>query len=553
MNIPLASTFRARNVAIALLCLPYAGLVLYLARMQDFHSVAALLVSVALMQLLLASVTRDWQRFLLVQSPLVILSAAFSAYTVMYDIPPGRAFAFVLETTNWDEVRGFFTIWEGVRIALAGLIFAMLYIVAAWLTSPVPFIPNGTRLRWGSIGTIFLMTVYGATSPAAFMDGLAANPVIGSFLFMQGPLPEARAAINGLAFRKTPYGASKVVGEEVHVLVIGESARRDSWSAYGYRRGTTPLLDELRGEAVLLEHAMADANLTVYAVPIMLTGVHPPNYDPGKLTGSLLDLAHEAGYSTSWLINQDPGPSMLMGIHADRMLYANSLVSLVSRHVPFDEVLLPAMRGAIAQGGHARFIGLHIMGSHWEYKDRYPRTFERFGPVGGIDFMSAFSQRSDQRVVNAYDNSVAYTDWFLHQVISEARKLDVPATVTFFSDHGEDLFTLDGSAGHGGSRFSRGQFQIPAFVWVNPAYRRAHPDKFRALLKNSKRLIRSHNVFFTVADLMNIKWSKGSRSESFVSEDFEPDVDPRFIAGGPLIRVLDGTAIQDPAIAKGAP
>ena len=52
-----------------------------------------------------------------------------------------------------------------------------------------------------------------------------------------------------------------------------------------------------------------------------------------------------------------------------------------------------------------------------------------------------------------------------------ARRLSVPATVTYFSDHGEDLYALDGMSGHGAAVYSKHQFDIPAFVWMNAAYR----------------------------------------------------------------------------------
>jgi glucan phosphoethanolaminetransferase (alkaline phosphatase superfamily) len=527
--------FNARLAACVLLCLPYAALILWLTRVQDLHSVAAMLASVGLMQLLLAFAARNFRWFLLLQFPLVMLSAAFSAYTLTYNIPPGRAIAFVLATSSWEEIRGFFGIWEGVRLALAGFAFAAAYLILACLTPPVPFARGSSAARWGAIGAIVLSSAYGAANSAAFIDGIAVNPVVGTALFFAGPLHDAKAVINGTGIGKIPYHASRVGGEEVHILVIGESSRRDSWSVYGYGRKTTPFMEKLGGEAIFFERALADANLTVYAVPILLTGVHPAAFNVGAFTGSFVDLAHEAGYSTAWMMNQDAGPSMLVGIHADRMIYANGLSALASGHTALDEALLPPLRAAVGQTGRPRFIGLHIMGSHWQYYDRYPPAFDRFGPTRGLNFISAFSQHADQRIVNAYDNSVAYTDWFLGQVIAEARKLTVPATVTYFSDHGEDIYTLDGRAGHGTATYSKHQYEIPAFVWTNSAYRAAHPEKVQALIRNSTLQVRSHNVFYSVADLMGIRWPGASAVESFASDAFVPDLSPQFIAGGPLV------------------
>ena len=186
--------------------------------------------------------------------------------------------------------------------------------------------------------------------------------------------------------------------------------------------------------------------------------------------GNLVDLAGEAGYTTSWLMNQDPHISLLTGVHADRMVYPPSLRTLAASRLPLDEILLPEFRRQITQTGHARFIGLHVIGSHWAYDSRYPPGFEPFGSGVPLTYQDAISDKSDQRVVDAYDNSVAYSDWFLSQLIDEARKLAVPVTVTYFSDHGEDIYALDGRSGHGAPVYSQHQFDIPAFVWVNAAY-----------------------------------------------------------------------------------
>jgi glucan phosphoethanolaminetransferase (alkaline phosphatase superfamily) len=226
---------------------------------------------------------------------------------------------------------------------------------------------------------------------------------------------------------------------------------------------------------------------------------------------------------------------LLSGVHADRMVYPPSVSTLLDGHLPFDERLLPELRRELERPGTARFIGLHIIGSHWQYDSRYPASFERFGSGQGLSYWSALTARSDPRILDAYDNSLAYTDWFLSQVIEQARKLTVPATVTFLSDHGEDLYALDGRAGHGAPTYSKHQFDIPAFIWMNSAYRNAHPDKVRAIAANADKEIRSHNLFYSEADVMGIEWPGARPSESYASPAFVPDAVSPLIAGGVLV------------------
>jgi glucan phosphoethanolaminetransferase (alkaline phosphatase superfamily) len=526
--------------ALLLLCAPYVPLSIWLARTKGLQSLSALVASIVLAMLVMVVCARTWRRFFLLQFPLVLLSAAFATYTLSYDMVPSDFLAYVLATASWDEFRGFFSIWQGQRLLVAAISLTAIYLLLALWSPPGPISssPN-PRIRRTVLGVVAVLSAFAALRPAALIAGIAANPVIGTALFVAGPLGHARAAVDGKAISKVPYGASRSNTDEVHILVIGESARRDSWSVYGYQRNTTPYLEKLRGEAVFLQNAMTDANLTVCAVPILLTGMSPAHFDMGGIRGNLVDLAKEGGYSTAWLMNQDAHISLLTGVHADRMVYPPSISALVAGHLPLDESLLPEVRRQIARPGAARFIGVHVIGSHWQYDARYPAAFERFGSGKGLGYLSVLAHKSDPRLVNTYDNSVAYTDWFLAQIIEEARKLSVPATVTYVADHGEDLYALDGNSGHGTPSYTRHQFDIPAFVWMNSAYREAHPDKVQALIQNAAKQIRTHNMFYSVADLMGIHWPGASSSESFASPGFVSDSQSPYIAGGTLVPHID--------------
>jgi hypothetical protein len=111
----------------------------------------------------------------------------------------------------------------------------------------------------------------------------------------------------------------------------------------------------------------------------------------------------------------------------------------------------------------------------------------------------------------------------------------VPATLTYFPDHGEDLQLLDGAAGHGQPSYTQHAFEIPAFVWTNSAYRAAHPAVVAALRSNASKEIRSHNVFYSVADLMGITWPGAMPRRSFASDRFVPDTTMKLVAGGVFV------------------
>jgi glucan phosphoethanolaminetransferase (alkaline phosphatase superfamily) len=521
---------------------PFIAMLLWSLSTQALRSVLTLVFTTILVTMPLAACTRTWRRFFLWTFPLWVVAAAYSTCAVLSDKVPGSAMALLLSGASWEEISGLFGVWQQkwMTLPIAGIL--ALYLV---LASRLPVWPVLSRKITAVVRVLLVLTVpmavYAAQNSAQLAAGVALNPIIGSLMFFGVQMPRAHAELHGKLVVKAPFHAQRTgTDEEVHVLVVGESARRASWSAYGYARATTPYLDGLKkdGEAIFLRDAMSDANLTILAVPMILTGLTPQQTAPGRhLGGNLLDLAKEAGYTTSWLVNQDVGVSTLMGIAADHLEYPPDLHEGLFSRRTLDETLLPAYRREIARAGHARLIGMHVMGSHWEYYLRYPKSFQRFGSAQRISTLSsATTDRSKVAdLADAYDNSVLYTDWFLQQLIEQARALQVPATVTFIPDHGEASPYLDGGAvGHGSAHYVPAEFEIPAFIWVNAAYRKAHPEKVAALEANASKEIRSHDVFYTVADLMGITWPGAAPERSFASERFVPDATKQHLARGVL-------------------
>jgi glucan phosphoethanolaminetransferase (alkaline phosphatase superfamily) len=526
----------------ALYAAPFIAMLIWSLRTQPLRGVLTLVSTAILVTMPLAACARTWRRFFLWTSPLWLVSTAYAAYTVLFDKVPGRAVALLLSAASWEEISGLFGVWQQKWVALPVAGILTLYFILAWR---LPTWPVFSRAITAIARVLLVMTVpmliYAAQNSAQLKDGAALNPLIGSVLFFGVQMPAARDELQGKLVAKTPFHAQRTgTDEEVHVLIVGESARRASWSAYGYSRATTPYLDQLKKdkEAVFLSDAMSDANLTILAVPIILTGITPQQSALGRRRGgSLLDLAREAGYTTSWLVNQDVSVSTSMGIAADHLEYPPDLHEGLFGRRTLDEALLPAFRREISRTGQARLIGMHVMGSHWEYYLRYPKDFQRFGSAQKLSMLS--SATTDRSMVatltDAYDNSVLYTDWFLGQVIEAARVLQIPVTVTFIPDHGEASPFLDGGAvGHGAAHYVQAEFEIPAFIWVNAAYRKVHAEKVAAIEANASKEIRSHDVFYTVADLMGITWPGAAPERSFASEHFVPDGSKEHLVRGVL-------------------
>jgi len=524
----------------ALASLPYLAMG-YFARAHGYHlrSLLALGVTAALGLLLLAGCTRTWRRFFLAHFLLLLPAIAYAAYALGFSVVPGRVLGILMLSASWEEMRGLWMLWQGkwLLVPLGAALAAYLYL--AWGVPDWPIFSGKAYLGARALLVLALpVAAYAATDAAQLIDGIALNPVAGSLMFIVGQLPRARAEMRGEGIHKIPYHARRdSSAEEVHVLIVGESARRNSWSVYGYERATTPYLERIKGEAIVLARARADANLTQLAVPMILTGIAPENLATTNVHGNLFDAAREAGYVTSWLVNQDIEVSTSIGITADHLDYPPDMrPGLFGRHTP-DDVLLPLYRRELARAGQPRLIGMHIMESHWEYYRRYPPSFQRFGHANQLNSMSILASggSAGAAIIDAYDNSTLYADWFIGQVIEAARALAVPVSVTFIPDHGESLSDFDaGIGGHGGPVYSAAEFEIPAFVWVNAPYRSAHPREVAALESNAAKEIHSHDFFYTLADLMGITWPQAQPEHSLASERFVPDTARAVLVGGVL-------------------
>lgn len=536
-------TPKVRNqiLALAALCLaPIVAMLVWGWGRNKPVGILSFFLACALGWVLLVVCARRWRWLFLAYFPLLLLSIGYLAYTLGFGIVPGHTLAILWVSASAEELMGLWGVWQDKWIALPLLAILGAYLWLAWRLPDLPIFVGKTQL---ATRVLLALSVPAAALAAhnvpLLFDGLALNPITGSLMFGAGQIPRARAELRGDGIQKIPYHAHREdPAEEVHVLIVGESARRGSWSVYGYQRPTTPYLEKLKGEAFFLQNARADANLTTLSVPIILTGMTPEEHNAsGRPHGTLFDLVKEAGYSTSWLVNQDLEVSTSIGVVADHLEFPPEIGkgSMFARFNP-DEGLLPAYQRELNNSGHSRFIGMHVLGSHWEYYRRYPPQFQRYGDRGKLSPLSllATDHTVEKALTDSYDNTVLYTDWLMEQVIEAARKLKVPATVTFVPDHGESLPELDHQAGHGGPIFYPSQYEIPALVWVNDAYRTAHPERVATLKANVARRVRSHEFFYTVADLMGISWPEAKPERSFASPAFIPDTAGRYLVGGVL-------------------
>ena len=223
---------------------------------------------------------------------------------------------------------------------------------------------------------------------------------------------------------------AKIASEskDVVVLIIGESARRENFSLYGYNKPTNPLLEQ---ENVVALIAKSAATYTTAGVKAILD--HKPT---DKLFEILPNYLYRAGVDVIWRTNNWGEPP----VHIEKYQRVADLKALhPEADERFDAILLEGLKEAIESSSADKvFIVLHTSTSHGPiYYSKYPSEFKRFTPVcTTVEMASA----DPTELMNAYDNTIVYTDYLIDSVIEILRTIPTRrAAMLFVSDHGESL------------------------------------------------------------------------------------------------------------------
>ena len=245
--------------------------------------------------------------------------------------------------------------------------------------------------------------------------------------------------------------------KDVCILIIGESARRDHFSLYGYEKVTNPLLAEDNVTSLIANSA---ATYTTAGVKAILD--HQPT---GKLYEILPNYMYRTGVDVIWRTSNWGEPP----VHIEKYHTVRDLKKMYpDADDRYDGILLTGLKEEIMSSEKDKILViLHTNTSHGPtYNKKYPTEFERFTPVCTTVEMS---KANPQELMNAYDNSVLYTDYLIHSAIEILKEIpDRRTCMLYVSDHGESLG--EGNLYMHGVPMSiapKEQVEIPFIVWTS--------------------------------------------------------------------------------------
>ena len=312
------------------------------------------------------------------------------------------------------------------------------------------------------------------------------------------------------AARRQPAAAESGSKRKFFVIVVGETARADHWSLNGYERETNPQIAKVEG-LVNFTKAYSCGTDTAYSVPCMFSGLGRSQFSNAKAAArhNLLDVLQRVGVDVVWRENQSGCKGVCDRIKTEVLtgLKHPTFYAYSENH---DEILIEGLADRIKTAGKDTLIVLHTMGSHGPaYWKRYPSRFEKFQPVCQE---AQFSRCERQEIINAYDNTILYSDHVLAQLIgilqAGAAESDVETGMIYMSDHGESLgennIYLHGMP----YAFApEAQKHIPMAMWLSKSLRAAAAVD-QACLERNAGVERSHdNLFHSVLGIMNISTS----------------------------------------------
>ncbi len=294
--------------------------------------------------------------------------------------------------------------------------------------------------------------------------------------------------------------------KSLFVIVVGETARADHFALNGYARPTNPGLSKIP-DLVNYAQAYSCGTNTAQSVPCMFSGLGHDHFTNAKADAreNLLDIFERVGIDVVWRENQAGCKGVCARVPTET-LTGHKVPTFFPSSENFDDILVDGLDARIANLQRDTVIVLHMMGSHGPaYWKRYPESFETFAPACKD---AQFSHCELPSIVNAYDNTIVYSDHVLSRLIdmlSGAASRGVDAGMLYVSDHGESL----GERGmylHGMpyAIAPEAQIHVPMVVWLSQAMRDSRGVDQACLLRHSSDRVGHDNLFHSALGIMGV-------------------------------------------------
>jgi lipid A ethanolaminephosphotransferase len=295
------------------------------------------------------------------------------------------------------------------------------------------------------------------------------------------------------------------------ILVLGETARSQNFSLNGYARNTNPLL--AKEQLTSFTQVASCGTSTAESVPCMFS--HLGRQDFSKRSHeyeNVLDVLQRAGYAVLWIDNQSGCKGQ-----CDRIPTTNTASLKIPEHCEGGEcrdiVMLARIDTELAKlpperRARGTVVVMHQMGSHGPaYFKRTSPEFKKFKPECTD---TSLAQCDREEIINAYDNTLVLTDFFLSRVIGwlKAQENSHTPAMLYVSDHGESLGEKNIYLHGLPYRVAPPeQTTVPMITWLSPGFEKLSRVSTKCLQNQRDKALSHDNLFHSVLGLMAVKTS----------------------------------------------
>jgi len=312
------------------------------------------------------------------------------------------------------------------------------------------------------------------------------------------------------------------------ILVVGEAARAENFSLNGYEKKTNPLLEQ--EEIFTFTNTSSCGTVANTSLPCMFSHFDRQSFSDSKAERheGLLDVLSHAGVQVLWRENNSGCQGVCDRVETETMKAGDTQVSQAPRTAqeqPAEErlaalqaadhcdsgecqdmILLQGLQQYINARENDTFIVLHQKGSYGPgYYRRSPPAFKTFLPECTTNQLQ---ECRTEELVNAYDNTILYTDYFLAQVIHllKENNSQFNTAMLYLSAYGESLGEKNIYL-HGLPYVIAPdeQTHVPFVLWFADSFFEENRIEESSLQRRVDDRLSHDNLFHSVLGVMGIK------------------------------------------------
>lgn len=291
----------------------------------------------------------------------------------------------------------------------------------------------------------------------------------------------------------------------VLVYLVGETARENNFSLYGYEKKTNPKLETQ--DIIIFKNVTSCGTATTVSLPCMFSHQTRDNFklSAASYTQNILDIVKQAGYDVYWKDNDDGCKDVCNRVENVDAKDGNKQPFCFGRYCQ-DDILLDGLYERIANIKKDTVIVLHMMGSHGPtYYRRYPKEFDTFKPSCDSADLKDCTQ---EQIINTYDNTILYTDYVVSSTIDILKQFpNLASAVLYVSDHGESLG--ENNIYLHGLPYAiapKEQKSIPMLIWLSDAIKQDLDIDIAKIKANAAQKEHSHdNLFHSILHLLSVE------------------------------------------------